>query len=102
MGFPASSPVYCTEQDWVSGLTVEQQGQDEEVGSVVIQSFLDMASPCHFWTGLCCPRAGKCTLSVLCCICSPGGASRHSRFEKGTKANRKRLGQASRVTNLYF
>lgn len=35
-------------------------------------------------------------------ICSLVGASTHGMFEKGTKADRKKLGQASRVTNLYF
>lgn len=30
------------------------------------------------------------------------GASRHGRFEKGTRADRKRLGRDPRVANLYF
>lgn len=69
---------------------------------MVTQSVLDMGPHCYFWTGLCCPRAGKCGPSVLYCVCSLAGASRHGRFEKGTRADRKRLGQAPRVAALYF
>lgn len=69
---------------------------------MVTQSVLDMGPHCYFWTRLCCPRAGKRGPSVLCRICSLEEASRHGRFEKGTRADRKRLGQAPRVADLYF